>query len=108
MWTLSGFVDEISPDFAEQCRVAAGLGLRYVELRSAWDVNILDLKPAQLTVLKDTLAQLGLLRRAVHPELLVLPASRRGSGRLPRCGDRPDARADPGGGGGGRHPAARE
>ena len=48
MWTLSGFVDEISPDFTEQCRVAAGLGLTYVELRSAWDVNILDLDPEQL------------------------------------------------------------
>jgi sugar phosphate isomerase/epimerase len=57
MWTLSGFVDEISSDFTEQCRVAADLGLRYVELRSAWDVNILDLKPEQLTVMKDTLAE---------------------------------------------------
>ena len=56
MWTLSGFVDEISSDFTEQCRVAAELGLTHVELRSAWDVNILDLKPAQLTAMKDTLA----------------------------------------------------
>jgi sugar phosphate isomerase/epimerase len=56
MWTLSGFVDEISPDFTEQCRVAAGLGLKYVELRSAWDVNILDLKPEQLTTMTETLA----------------------------------------------------
>jgi sugar phosphate isomerase/epimerase len=56
MWTLSGFVDEISPDFTEQCTVAAGLGLRYAELRSAWDVNILDLKPEQLTAMKETLA----------------------------------------------------
>jgi sugar phosphate isomerase/epimerase len=60
MWTLSGFVDEISPDFTEQCRVAAGLGLKYVELRSAWDVNILDLKSEQLTVMKETLAGYGL------------------------------------------------
>jgi sugar phosphate isomerase/epimerase len=57
MWTLSGFVDEISSDFTEQCRVASGLGLRYVELRSAWDVNILDLKPEQLTVMLQTLAE---------------------------------------------------
>jgi sugar phosphate isomerase/epimerase len=57
MWTLSGFVDEISSDFTEQCRVASGLGLRYVELRSAWDVNILDLKPDQLTVMLQTLAE---------------------------------------------------
>jgi sugar phosphate isomerase/epimerase len=56
MWTLSGFVDEISSDFTEQCRVAADLGLKYVELRSAWDVNILDLKPEQLAAMKETLA----------------------------------------------------
>jgi sugar phosphate isomerase/epimerase len=60
MWTLSGFVDEISPDFREQCRVASGLGLTYVELRSAWDVNILDLKQEQLAVMTDTLASHGL------------------------------------------------
>jgi sugar phosphate isomerase/epimerase len=60
MWTLSGFVDEISPDFAEQCRVAADLGLRYTELRSAWDVNILDLKGEQLGAMKDLLASHGL------------------------------------------------
>jgi sugar phosphate isomerase/epimerase len=60
MWTLSGFVDEISPDFTDQCQVASGLGLRYVELRSAWDINILDLKPEQRTVMKDTLADHGL------------------------------------------------
>jgi sugar phosphate isomerase/epimerase len=60
MWTLSGFVDEIAPDFTEQCRVASGLGLKYVEVRSAWDVNILDLKPEQLTIMKETLADHGL------------------------------------------------
>ena len=56
MWTLSGFIDEISPDFTEQCRVASDLGLTYAEVRSAWGVNILDLKPAQLGAMKDTLA----------------------------------------------------
>ncbi|MEU8236207.1 sugar phosphate isomerase/epimerase family protein [Actinoplanes sp. NPDC048967] len=56
MWTLSGFIDEISPDFTEQCRVAAGLGLTFAEIRSAWQVNILDLDPAQLGVLQRTLA----------------------------------------------------
>ena len=56
MWTLSGFIDEISPDFTEQCRVAAGLGLKFAEIRSAWQVNILDLDPAQLGVMKRTLA----------------------------------------------------
>ena len=43
MWTLSGFADEISPDVETQCVVASGLGLRFVELRSAWGTNVLDL-----------------------------------------------------------------
>ena len=60
MWILSGFVDEISADFTEQCRVASGLGLKYVELRSAWGVNILDLDAAQRAVMRDTLAAHGL------------------------------------------------
>ena len=56
MWTLSGFIDEIAADFTEQCRVTSGLGLKYVELRSAWDVNILDLEIAQLTMTRKVLA----------------------------------------------------
>ena len=60
MWTLSGFVDEISPEFTEQCQVAADLGLWYVELRSAWDVNIVDLTAEQLAAMKETLANHGL------------------------------------------------
>jgi sugar phosphate isomerase/epimerase len=60
MWTLSGFIDEISPDFTRQCEVAAGLGLKYAEVRSAWDVNILDLEADRLDVMKQTLAAHGL------------------------------------------------
>jgi sugar phosphate isomerase/epimerase len=60
MWTLSGFIDEISDDFSEQCKVAAGRGLRYVEVRSAWGTNILDLDDAQLTTVRETLAEHGL------------------------------------------------
>ncbi|MEU4235983.1 sugar phosphate isomerase/epimerase family protein [Actinoplanes sp. NPDC026619] len=60
MWTLSGFSDEISPDFTEQCEAVTALGLKYVEVRSAWDVNILDLTSDQLTRIKDTLAVYGL------------------------------------------------
>jgi sugar phosphate isomerase/epimerase len=56
MWTLSGFVDEISDDFSLQCKVAAGLGLRYVEVRSAWGINILDLDASQLETVRETLA----------------------------------------------------
>jgi sugar phosphate isomerase/epimerase len=60
MWTLSGFADEISPDLTEQCEVASDLGLKYIEVRSAWDVNILDLSPDQLSRMKKTLAAYGI------------------------------------------------
>jgi sugar phosphate isomerase/epimerase len=60
MWTLSGFIDEISDDFSEQCKVAADLGLRYVEVRSAWGTNVLDLDDAQLATVRETLAEHGL------------------------------------------------
>ena len=60
MWTLSGFADEISPDLTEQCEVASGLGLKYIEVRSAWDVNILDLSPDQLATMKKTFRNYGI------------------------------------------------
>lgn len=60
MWTLSGFVDEIDDDFAVQCRVAAGLGLKYVEIRSAWGINILDLDADRLERVREILAEHGL------------------------------------------------
>jgi sugar phosphate isomerase/epimerase len=60
MWTLSGFSDEISPEFDEQCSLVSSLGLRYLEFRSAWDVNILDLDDAQLAKAKDILSAHGL------------------------------------------------
>jgi sugar phosphate isomerase/epimerase len=60
VWTLSGFIDEISKDFKEQCEVAAGLGLQYVEVRSAWGTNILDLDSGQLETLRETLGGYGL------------------------------------------------
>lgn len=60
MWTLSGFVDEISDDFTEQCTVAADLGLEHLELRSAWGTNIVDLDANQLTRMQQVMDQHGL------------------------------------------------
>jgi len=60
MWTLSGFADEISPDLDEQVALVTGLGLRYIELRSAWDVNVLDLDGDQLCRVKTALDGAGL------------------------------------------------
>ena len=48
MWTLSGFADEIDPDLDKQCAVLNDLGIKYIEFRSAWDINVLDLDDEQI------------------------------------------------------------
>jgi sugar phosphate isomerase/epimerase len=60
MWALSGFADEVSADLDEQCRVFRELGIGYVEFRSAWDTNVLDLDDDQLDRAATTLAARGL------------------------------------------------
>ena len=47
-WKLSGFADEIDLDPVVQLAVLQALGARHVEVRSAWDRNVLDLYPEQL------------------------------------------------------------
>jgi sugar phosphate isomerase/epimerase len=60
MWTLSGFADEISPDLDEQCQVLTDLGMGWLEFRSAWDRNVLDLDDAELERVGKTLQRYGL------------------------------------------------
>ena len=48
MWTLSGFADEIDADLKTQCATLNDLGISYVEFRSAWDTNVLDLTDEQI------------------------------------------------------------
>ena len=57
MWTLSGFADEIDDDFETQCRVVRELGLGFIEFRSAWGTNVLDLTEEQLAEVQRLLAQ---------------------------------------------------
>jgi sugar phosphate isomerase/epimerase len=56
MWTLSGFADEIDPDLETQCRLLDELGIRFIEFRSAWNVNVLDLTDGQLAEAEEILA----------------------------------------------------
>lgn len=60
MWTLSGFSDEISPDLEEQCALVRKLEMSYLEFRSAWGTNVLDLDGDQLAQAKEILASFGL------------------------------------------------
>lgn len=59
MWTLSGFADEISPDLDEQLAVVTDLGLKYIEFRTAWDLNVLQLDDQQLRRAKNALDAAG-------------------------------------------------
>ncbi len=60
MWTLSGFSDEISPDLEEQCALVRKLGMSYLEFRSAWGTNVLDLDGGQLARAKEIIDSHGL------------------------------------------------
>ena len=60
MWTLSGFADEIDPDLDEQCELLDTLGIRFIELRSAWDTNVLDLDDDQVGRVRKTIAAHGI------------------------------------------------
>ena len=59
-WALSGFGDEISADPVVQCAVLLALGARHIEVRSAWDVNVVDLSAHQLGDLRRVIDEAGL------------------------------------------------
>lgn len=54
-WTLSGFGDEISPDPLIQIAVLQALGANHIEVRSAWDTNIVELSEKDLARLEQIL-----------------------------------------------------
>ena len=60
MWQLSAFADEIGPEFGEQCGLMAELGIGFLDLRSAWETNILDCDQEQLAEIEQTLREHGL------------------------------------------------
>ncbi|MEV4538506.1 sugar phosphate isomerase/epimerase family protein [Asanoa sp. NPDC049518] len=65
VWTLSGFGDEIDADPVVQLAVLSALGARHLELRSAWDVNVVDLSPAQLDSIAALLRERGMAVSAI-------------------------------------------
>ena len=65
MWTLSGFADEIDPDPDLQFRTLSELGIHFVEFRSAWGVNVLDLDDDQLRTIRTKLQTYGIQVSAI-------------------------------------------
>jgi 3-dehydroshikimate dehydratase len=55
MIQLSAFADEISSDLREQLRVLTGEGIHALDLRGAWNTNVLDLTDQQIATIKQAL-----------------------------------------------------
>jgi sugar phosphate isomerase/epimerase len=64
-WLLSGFGDEIDPDPAIQVAVLQALGAHHIEVRSAWETNVVDLDDDQLDALATLLIDRGMAVSAI-------------------------------------------
>jgi sugar phosphate isomerase/epimerase len=60
VWTLTGFADEISPELDGQLDTLAEESMRYMELRSVWNTNVLDLTNAELESVRSAVAERGI------------------------------------------------
>lgn len=59
-WTLTGFADEIDSDPAKQIAVLRGEGLKHLELRGAWNKNVLKFSDDEVTELRRMLDEAGI------------------------------------------------
>ncbi|HXL35826.1 MAG TPA: TIM barrel protein [Ktedonobacteraceae bacterium] len=57
---LSAFADEISADLNEQIEVIRSEHIHYIDLRGAWNTNVLDLTDQQVTEIKQRLDAQGI------------------------------------------------
>lgn len=73
MIRLSAFADEISPDLDEQVAVLQSEGIRYMDLRSVWNINVLDLTDAHINTIKATLDAQGIGVAAIGSPLGKVP-----------------------------------
>lgn len=55
MIRLSAFADEISPDLDEQIAALQSENIHFLDLRGAWDINVLDLSDEQVARIKQAL-----------------------------------------------------
>ncbi|HEY6541268.1 MAG TPA: sugar phosphate isomerase/epimerase family protein [Ktedonobacteraceae bacterium] len=60
MIRLSAFADEISPDLDEQLATLQREGIRHLDLRGMWNINVLDLSDAQIGQIKQALDARGI------------------------------------------------
>jgi sugar phosphate isomerase/epimerase len=60
VWTLTGFADEISPDLDEQLDGLTEEAISYMELRSVWETNVLDLTDEELEKVASAATERGI------------------------------------------------
>ncbi len=65
MFRISCFADEISPDLHEQIALLRELGIHYVELRSMWNKNVLDLTDEEAETIRAAFAENGIRVSAI-------------------------------------------
>ncbi|WP_423923948.1 sugar phosphate isomerase/epimerase family protein [Frigoribacterium sp. 2-23] len=74
-WTLSGFGDEIDADPDVQAAVLHGLGASHIEVRSAWETNVVDLDDEQLTRLRAVFDRRGTSVSAIASPIGKVPVA---------------------------------
>jgi sugar phosphate isomerase/epimerase len=70
---LSGFADEISPDPQVQLSVLAEESITYLELRSAWSVNVADFTDAQVGAFRAAIKAAGVRVSAIGSPVGKIP-----------------------------------
>lgn len=73
MIRLSAFADEISPDLNEQIEVLLGEQIHFIDLRSVWKVNVIDLSQRQIDDIKQMLKKAGIGVAAIGSPIGKVP-----------------------------------
>jgi sugar phosphate isomerase/epimerase len=73
MIRLSTFADEISPDLDEQIAVLSSEHIHFLDLRGAWNTNVLDLTDQQVSRIKETLDAHGIGVAAIGSPIGKVP-----------------------------------
>jgi sugar phosphate isomerase/epimerase len=72
---LTGFADEISPELEEQLETLAQESMGYMELRSLWNTNVLDLTDEELGRVKSATAQRGIRISSIGSPIGKVPVT---------------------------------
>ncbi len=75
MWTLTGFADEISPELDEQLETLAEESISYMELRSVWNTNVIDLTDDELDRVKSAAAERGIRVSSIGSPIGKVPVT---------------------------------